>query len=122
MTAANCRYAYLPSQRWQCIPWQNILKACLVVPCIKPGCIATVCWSQVVSRTLIDVVDAFPPSFTETNAPVDSSVVTKEAILQAPCGATTCSLYKDTVLVPPGSITTIRLRTAAKPGLFQWHW
>jgi hypothetical protein len=43
-------------------------------------------------------------------------------ILFAPCDAGLCPVRKDTTLMPPGYATTVRIRTAGKPGLFVWHW
>jgi FtsP/CotA-like multicopper oxidase with cupredoxin domain len=46
-------------------------------------------------------------------------------IIAAPCDSAetgSCFVRKDTTLMPPGYATTVRLRTAGRPGLFVWHW
>ncbi|WIA16509.1 hypothetical protein OEZ85_013187 [Tetradesmus obliquus] len=42
-------------------------------------------------------------------------------IIAAACDAGQCRVRKDTMLMPPGYATTVRMRTANRPGLFVWH-
>jgi hypothetical protein len=43
-------------------------------------------------------------------------------ITTAVCSTGQCFVRKDTMFVPPGYATTLRLQAPGRPGLFMWHW
>jgi bilirubin oxidase len=76
---------------------------------------------EVVKYEKVDINEQKEFKFTgELGLPSD---LLQGQIIAAPCDAASgsCAVRKDTTLMPPGFATTVRLRTAGRPGLFVWH-